>query len=40
MDLINSRIPLTLGSRVVGAVHDGSNGETEGHTELGTGGGG
>ena len=28
---------LTLGSRVVGTVHDGSNGKTEGHSELGSG---
>lgn len=33
-------VMLTLGSRVVGAVHDGSDGETKGHSELGTGGSG
>lgn len=31
---------LTLGTRVVSAVHDGADGETEGHAELGSGGGG
>ena len=31
---------LTIGSRVVRTVHDGSDGETEGHAELGTGGSG
>lgn len=30
----------TLGTRVVSAVHDGTDGETEGHAELGTGGSG
>lgn len=29
-----------LGTRVVSAVHDGTDGETEGHAELGTGGSG
>ena len=36
----DNELRLTLGSRVVGAVHDGSDGETEGHSELGTGGSG
>jgi len=38
--VIMSKVQLTLGSGVVRAVHDGSDGETEGHAELGTGGSG